>query len=69
MKYIRLALVFGWFFAMRASYDDQGAFLTTVVGPFKSEQACKAEFEEMKDTAESVKLAVKFIPCQFKQEL
>ena len=63
-----LVLIWGWFFAMQAQYDESGAKVTSVIGPFKTEQACKAELAYAQDLVESQKLEVKFLKCYHNQE-
>jgi len=68
-KYIGLALIFGWFFAFEAEYDKSGAIARTLIGPFASENACKAELADLKDSAKSMGMELKFSKCQYSQEL
>ena len=68
MKYIRLAIIFGWFFAFQTDFDDSGAKMSSSIGPFVTEGACKAALATMKDGAEQLGLDAKFTKCMYKQE-
>lgn len=63
-----LPLVFGWFFAVQSPAQTPGALVTTVIGPFSSEAACKAEFDELKDMMDQLGLHPKYAPCSYRQE-
>lgn len=67
-RYLGLALVFGWFFAVQTSATTPGAKVTTVVGPFVDEQSCKAEYEDLTSMLDQfgVKYASKV--CAYQQE-
>ena len=67
-KYAGLALIFGWFFAFQGPYNDTGAISRTVIGPFVSEKECKAELDELKETAEKMGLELKISKCAYRQE-
>jgi hypothetical protein len=67
-KYAGLALVWGWFFAFQGPYNDEGAMSRTVIGPFATEQECRAELATLTDTAKSMGLEIKISKCAYKQE-
>ena len=67
-KYIGLALIFGWFFSFQAAYDDNGAIAVTLIGPFKSQALCKAEYDDLKANAKTLGLEIELKPCSFHQE-
>jgi hypothetical protein len=70
MKKVILFVLFGWFFALRAPYDDTGkTFMSIVIGPFDSEQACKTELDGWQANAEMMGITGKFTGCIEKQEL
>lgn len=68
-KYIRLALIFGWFFAFQSPYNEAGVTMSTLVGPFASENECKAELDEMKLLAKELRVPSQFTKCQYRQEM
>ena len=68
MKYIRLAIIFGWFFAFQTDYNDSGAKMSVVIGSFATEGECKVEQAKMIDGAQQLGMEVKFTKCMYKQE-
>lgn len=69
-KLLLLALIFGWFFAFRAPYDDSGkVFMSLVIGPFDSKGDCQVELDGWQANAEALGIKGKFTDCVEKQEL
>jgi hypothetical protein len=68
MKYIRLAIIVGWFFAFQTDFDDSGAKMSSSIGPFATEGECKLARSKMIEGAEQLGLDAKFTACMFKQE-
>ena len=56
MKQFFVALfVFGWFFAYKVPIPDgSGAYISTIVGPYKDKATCDANFQESKDLFEQI---------------
>ena len=68
MKYLGLALIFGWFFAVQTRAQTPGAFITTTVGPFQSEESCKAEHSALIEMLESFGIKYAEKKCAYTQE-
>ena len=45
-KFIATLFVFGWFFAMKSAEGTPGVFVSTLVGPYATEQVCESSREE-----------------------
>lgn len=71
MRKWTFALIFGWFFAVQTPVGSSApeATVSSLIGPFSSEQACKAEADAMKDFLESFGIQFKFKSCFYSQEL
>ena len=68
MKHIlSIALIFGWYFAFQAPYDEK-VKITSSVGPFVSENECKAELASFIEQAKGLGLEVRFTKCRYTQE-
>lgn len=71
MKAIRIALIFGWFFAAQTplgSATSPKATVTQVVGPFQTETECQSAADETEQVLKSVGMTVRLMKCVYKQE-
>lgn len=68
MKYLSLALIFGWFFALQTDFNDSGAKMSSMIGPFTDENECKAALDDMIEGAKQLGMEVRFTKCMYKQE-
>lgn len=68
MKYLRLLLIFGWFFAVQTKSEVPGAFITTSVGPFENEDVCKEQYGALVEMLEAFGIKYAAKKCAFTQE-
>jgi hypothetical protein len=68
MKYLRLLLIFGWFFAVQTKSEVPGAYITTMVGPFADEGTCKSQYDALVEMLDA--FGIQYAPkkCAYTQE-
>lgn len=68
MKKVAVWLIFGWFFSIQTPHQTRGVIVTTTVGAFQSEAACKIELDALKDLLGGVGIPYRTTGCQYIQE-
>ena len=64
LKALILMSLVGWFFGLQYDLPDvEGAFVRFIVGPFKTEAACKAELMEVEESTIVLRPGFKKSPC------